>query len=339
MDEIKAVQMIGTQRSGSNLLRVMLDTLDGVFAPHPPHILQRFLPLVPLYGSFGVKPNRDQFVNDVCQLVKINPVPWDGVVLDEDEINSQCKNFSLYELFQVIYDTAAKQTGASHWICKSMQNVHYAKEMEAAGIFPYYIYLYRDGRDVALSFKKAIVGEKHIYSIAKCWQKDQAASLQLRARVSSDRFISIRYEDLIVDAENELKRLCGLLGVSYTARALEYYKSKESAQTSTAGKMWENVTQPILKNNKNKFLSELSSEEICIFESVASNELTALGYDLVTPREQLRTFTLNEINEFEEQNKKLKANFLLDADSEDIRKRQPQEELLQKIKENYKFTK
>ena len=48
---IQGIQMIGTQRSGSNLLRVMLDGIREIAAPHPPHILQRFLPLLPKYGE------------------------------------------------------------------------------------------------------------------------------------------------------------------------------------------------------------------------------------------------------------------------------------------------
>ena len=39
---MKFFQLIGTQRSGSNLFRLMLNEFDEVFAPHPPHILETF---------------------------------------------------------------------------------------------------------------------------------------------------------------------------------------------------------------------------------------------------------------------------------------------------------
>ena len=332
MNDLKAVQIIGTQRSGSNLLRVMLDTLDGVFAPHPPHILHRFLPLIPLYGSFETEENREQLIHDVCQMVRLNPVAWEGVQLDESAIAAQCRDFSLYEVFRIIYKTGARQTNARLWINKSMQNIHYVPEMEAAGIHPLYIYLYRDGRDVALSFKKAIVGEKHVYSIAKCWQRDQAACLQLQETIDPSRFIALRYEDLIAQPETELKKLCRFLQIEYTTRAMEYYKTKESDHTSAAGKMWENVKQPVLKNNKNKFLHELTSEEIAIFETVTGKELAALGYETVTPPERIKPFTPEQIAVFEQQNELLKADFLQHADPIDIQKRQPQDQLIKEIK-------
>ena len=52
-EKIQGIQMIGTQRSGSNLLRVMLDAVDQITAPHPPHILQRFIPLLDKYGDLN----------------------------------------------------------------------------------------------------------------------------------------------------------------------------------------------------------------------------------------------------------------------------------------------
>ena len=174
--------MIGTQRSGSNLLRVMLDGIREIAAPHPPHILQRFLPLLPKYGDLTDQSNFYRLAQDVCELVTVNPVPWEGITIRADEVVAACRQQTLYELFRVIYESAARQTGASFWLCKSMKNMLYAEGIESTGISPYYIYLYRDGRDVALSFKKAIVGEKHIYALAENWKKDQEAALRLKDR-------------------------------------------------------------------------------------------------------------------------------------------------------------
>ena len=49
--------MIGTQRSGSNLLRLMINQTPSIAAPHPPHILERFNPLLPAYGDLSIESN------------------------------------------------------------------------------------------------------------------------------------------------------------------------------------------------------------------------------------------------------------------------------------------
>lgn len=337
---IRGIQMIGTQRSGSNLLRVMLDRIGEITAPHPPHILQRFLPLLPLYGDLADKASFRRLTEDVCELVRRNPVPWEGVTLDTEAVSAACREPTLYELFRVVYDTAARQKHTSCWLCKSMKNVFYAEGIEATGLSPYYIYLYRDGRDVALSFQKAIVGEKHVYALAEGWRKDQQAALRLKAKTPPARFFSLSYEALLADPEAVMRRLCGWLGAGYSDRMMEYYKSEESLHTAIAGQMWQNVARPILKNNTRKFLRELSTEEIAIFESVAGDTLQKLGYDLYTPPGLRRSsFSEEEVAGFNRENKRLKQAFRQQAAPEDLAKRRPQDELLERIKQYGSFKK
>lgn len=326
--------MIGTQRSGSNLLRVMLDGIGTIAAPHPPHILQRFLPLLPKYGDLSDRSNFHRLANDVCELVKVNPVPWEGISIRTDDVLAACRQQTLYELFRVIYESAARQTGASFWLCKSMKNMFYTEGIESTGIHPYYLYLYRDGRDVALSFQKAIVGEKHMYALALNWRKDQEAALRLKERTPSDHFFTLNYETLISRPEETMRQICDFLHVPYSDKIMDYYKSRESRNTAVAGRMWSNVTRPILKNNSKKFLSELSPEEIALFESVAGDTLVRLGYSLCTPPDRLKKqFSEEEIASFDKENIRLKKAFISEADPGDLEKRRPQDELINRIKQ------
>src|SRR5436190_24180256 len=96
---IRAIQMIGTQRSGSNLLRVMLNQLPEIYAPHPPHILQTFYPLLHNYGNLAEDKNFKQLAEDVCKYIELNPVAWEGADLDREKIFSLCERRTLLELF------------------------------------------------------------------------------------------------------------------------------------------------------------------------------------------------------------------------------------------------
>ena len=61
--------IIGTERSGSNLLRVMLNAHSGIVLPHPPHILRYFSPLEKAYGDFEESENLSRLVSDVLRLI------------------------------------------------------------------------------------------------------------------------------------------------------------------------------------------------------------------------------------------------------------------------------
>ncbi len=326
------IQIIGTQRSGSNLLRVILDQSKEIASPHPPHILTTFVPLLHLY-AYQEKEGYQQLVNDVVDFVEANPVPWDGIVLNKTELFNQSTTYSLFELNKLICRQAAISKKSKYWCCKSMGNFLYANELEEAEPDLKYIYLYRDGRDVALSFKKAIVGEKHIYFLAKQWKHDQDACIELRSRTEVKRFFSLDYETLIAEPERVIKELCAFLSIEYSADMMSFYTSNASKITAAAGEMWSNLEKPIIRNNTGKFLKEFEHHDLEIFEMVAGDTLKELGYPVYTEMNNQHLITAEAINKFAEENKMLRKNFLLKGNKNDLERREPQIVILNTIKE------
>lgn len=325
------IQFIGTQRSGSNLLRVMLNQLNEVSAPHPPHILKTFFPLLPIYGDLYMAGNFRTLVEDICTWVNVNPVPWEGLELHPSHIEAACKYPTLMEIFIRIYEAKARLDGANYCCCKSMESVNFFQQLEKSGLKPYYIHIFRDGRDVALSFMKAIVGPKHIYFLAKKWREEQELSLQIKAQVQPHRFISIRYEDLIHFPSSVMNTICEQIGVPFTEDVLDFFHSHESLNTAHAGRMWSNLSRPIMENNFNKFERELTSDQLKIFENVAGDMLSALGYTLQFPKEQFCEYSEKETLNFASIDKQMNAEVLKRAEPEELERRYPQERLLKMI--------
>jgi len=327
-----AIFMIGIQRSGSNLLRLMLNELPEIAAPHPPHVLQRMMPLVPRYGDLASNKAFSLLVDDVCRLVETNPVPWEGVKLDRKDVAARCRARSLVAVFGAVYDVMAQTWGAKTWCCKSLANIYYLPEIEEYFSDAKYIYLYRDGRDVAVSFSKAVVGEKHFYHIAKEWNEAQQLALSFRKRVPSKRFFNLSYEELTTDTERAIRSLCAFLGVEYKASMLEFHKSAEAKRAASASNLWENVTNPLMRNNSRKFLKEARQNDIRIFESVAGDSMDVLGYERLFAKkgEELR-FSQDEIRGFDAENKRLKEVVRERTDPEDLERRKRQESVIKEI--------
>ena len=327
MNEIKGIQFVGTQRSGSNLLRLMLNQLNEIDAPHPPHILKTFFPLLPAYGELSKSTGLIDLVRDILDLIKTNPVPWDQFEPQANEVIERCRQVSLIEVFRVLYEMKAQASGAALWCCKSMANTHYVQQLEKSGVRPFYLHIYRDGRDVAASFKKTMIGHKHIYFLARQWQREQQLANSLKARLKS-RFIPVRYEDLISDPQGACKTICWKLGLKYQPEMLVYHLAKESLETARAGRMWKNLCKPIMHDNNNKFLKLLTEQEILIFESLAGEMLEKHGYEPVMPKHTLiKTFSHKEVKHFEQSNKLLKIKAIGEAGKNDIARRSSQEHL------------
>jgi len=326
------IQIIGTQRSGSNLLRLMLNELPEVIAPHPPHILKTFMPLISKYPNLTIDDNFRQLIEDICQLIETNPVVWDHVIFDRDQIFGICTKRTLIEIFKVVYELMAEANGASYWCCKSMANVNFAEQIEEGGLQPYYIHLVRDGRDVASSFKKVAVGDKHIYSLSTNWDKQQKQSEACKQVVGVERVITVRYEDLIRSPEETMKRVCNFIGVTFTTQVFDFYNSEESKHTAASGFMWSNVTSPIIKNNTQKYKTALTAVEIRLFDFVAGESLLKYGYEV---EEHPNAVKLDEamINEFELENDRLKSEIKSEGYLKvDISKRKDQEIFVVSVK-------
>lgn len=323
--------MIGTQRSGSNLLRLMLNQLPEIASPHPPHILSRMMPLLPRYGDLAQPSAFARLVDDVCRLVELNPVPWEGVTLDRADVAARCRAPNLVAVFGAVYDVMAETNGAQTWCCKSLQNVFYAGDIEAYYPDARYVYLYRDGRDVAVSFRKAVVGEKHFYHIAKEWHETQQIALALRGRIPRQRFFSVSYEQLTGAAEKTAHDLCAFLDLPYRDAMLDFHRSEEAKRAAASSNLWGNVSNPLMTNNTRKFLKEASEADIRVFEAVAGDSLEQLGYERVFKQDRLLRLSPDEIRGFDAENKRLKDETKQKVDPADLERRNRQEQLLKEI--------
>jgi serine/threonine protein kinase len=175
--------MIGSQRSGSNWLRTMLDEREDLAGPHPPHVLRDFMPIIDKFGDLIFDDNFKILVDHVCTFVERNQVPWtdkhdENIKLPRSVIynaaGESCERlrmnrvagsethvllesaFYLLSIFDAIMSFYTQVNGKRIWMCKSMgiSQFHdillefYGKKRLR------YIYLVRDPRDVAMSFMK-----------------------------------------------------------------------------------------------------------------------------------------------------------------------------------------
>ena len=329
---MQAIFMVGEQRSGSNLLRLILNESSSIAAPHPPHILQRFMPLLSTYGDLNDKKSFKKLIDDVCRLVELNPVPWDKVKLKRKEIFNRCKEKSLIAVYATVMDLYAEAHGATAWVCKSMQNIQWADEINRYFDNPKYIYLYRDPRDVTLSFTKAVIGEKHPYFIAKQWNNLQELCMNELKTQGDKTVIPLSYENLLKNPEKVVKELCNDIGITFNKNMMNFHKSKEAERSANSSTLWENLSQPIKNNNSQKFMSELTSHEIKIIESITGKVMDTLGYERVLVKEgDELDFSKDEIEFFHQENLKAKNKKATQVDPSDLKRRKLQIGFMEQI--------
>jgi hypothetical protein len=111
------------------------------------------------------------------------------------------------------------------------------------------------------------------------------------------------------------------------------YTSPEANRTACSSSLWENLTRPIIRDNSQKFLKDLSVEDIRIIEAVAGDCLDALGYARVcVQRDEEVLFGEDEIAAFHAKNQELIKRCEEAADAEDRARRQRQQGVLDNIR-------
>jgi LPS sulfotransferase NodH len=330
---METIFMVGEQRSGSNLLRLILNASGEIAGPHPPHILQRFMPLMDIYGDLTDEAQFSKLIDDVCRLVEYNPVPWENVVLDREQIRQRCRENNLVAVFGAVMDVYAEAQSANAWICKSMQNIRWADQIDAYFPNPKYVYLYRDPRDVTLSFMKAVIGDKHPYFIAQQWAELQRLCLAELDKIGKDHFFSVCYEDLTSRPREVVADLSQFLGIDFKEEMLAFHQSNEAQNAASSSSLWQNVVQPIISSNSKKFMKEMSEHDIRIVESIAGDVMDRLGYErvYVQPGEETR-FNKTDISRFHDINQEQIKAMSHKTDPEDLKRRQKQASIIEEIR-------
>lgn len=328
-----SIFMVGEQRSGSNLLRLILNESGEIAGPHPPHILQRFMPLQELFGDLNDEKNFMKLIDSVCKLVELNPVPWEGVTLDREDIRKRCRENSLVAVFGAVMDAYAESRNSRGWICKSMQNIRWAEQLDRYFPNPKYVYLHRDPRDVTLSFMKAVIGDKHPYFIAQQWAELQRLCLAERDRIGPAHFFRLGYEELTALPREIVEQLCEFLDIQFKEDMLAFHNSSEAKNAAGSSSLWQNVVQPIMATNSRKFVKEMSEDDIRIIESVAGDVMDELGYERlhVKAGEEIQ-FDEATIEQFRQENDKLLKEATSRTDPEDLRRRQQQASVIEEIR-------
>jgi len=151
------------------------------------------------------------------------------------------------------------------------------------------IYIVRDGRDVACSYKD-LASKKYdsiyapklpseIKEIATEWLNNNRL---IKHEVDNGALL-IRYEDLLHSPEVELNKVCEVLGLTYSSQLLNYHiNNRIQEQEPKEFLQWKSKTlSPPDQGNIGKYRNILTKEEIQTFECIAGELLEEFGYSRV----------------------------------------------------------
>ncbi len=174
-------------------------------------------------------------------------------------------------------DELLQKTGKSRWGIKDPVFTYHLPNLLRVYPDAKILITVRDGRAVALSHMKQRWGPGcNVYSGAKLWLKEVREQKRFRDDHPENCRI-VRYETLIEDTEEELKRICEFLDEPYAPEMFAYHEQPAYLAKTKQSK---NVFKKPDIRIANKWREALSSRQIDVIEAVAGEELVANGYEL-----------------------------------------------------------
>ncbi|WP_028873269.1 sulfotransferase family protein [Psychroserpens burtonensis] len=282
--------ILGNPRSGTSLLRLMLNNHSNITVPPECGFL---LWLAQKYNSWNVininKIDIDNFISDVQASKKFETWNISNLSLFEVISRNQPKNY--IELVQCVYLAYAKLDDKEPQFLGDKNNYYINHLEDIITIIPdsYIIHLVRDGRDVANSYRE-INGISKAYKykptlpysiseIANDWNKANLSIFDFFHNYKN--YIYIRYEDLVLNSEKTLNEILNKLGLTFETEMKEFYISnalrKIEPEETIAWKL--KTLSPLDPSNIGIYKKKLSLTEIEEFNEIAKKSLKLFDYN------------------------------------------------------------
>jgi Sulfotransferase family len=279
--------VVGVWRSGTTLLRMMLDAHPELAVPPETH----FAPSLIKACRKGSSPA------EVTELLASHR-RWGDFGLEADELRERlgdADRVTARRALRTFYELYAEHQGKPRWGDKTPAYVNHIRLI--AGVLPEarFVHLIRDGRDVALSIKGLWFGPDTVEGAAEMWAQRIGTGRE-QAR-DPDRYLELRYEDLVADPESQLRRVCSFVELGWDPIMLRHHEQAPARLAELAGDLPASTgrderegrrrlelhgpaTAPPSTDRVARWQTEMNAADIAAFEAVAGELLAELGYEL-----------------------------------------------------------
>jgi len=141
-------------------------------------------------------------------------------------------------------DICAEAKGAKSVVLQESGEHRLRPQIEGYFPEPRYIYLYRDGRDVAVSFRKAVVARSTV-TTSPGVAATQELAIALRRKIATRALPEHQLRGAHGRSPKNARLICAFLGGAIPGTPmLDYHRTDEAKRAATSSELWVNVTSP-----------------------------------------------------------------------------------------------
>ena len=268
--------LLGVSRSGTTLLRVILDRSPGLAIPDESF----FVPLLARRHRTPIDVSR--FLDDLSRIPTLRA--WG---LEPSEVAPFLRDaMPVGDAIAAVFEAYAAKEGKPRWGDKTPMYMRHLPLLERFFPDAQYVHLIRDGRDAAVSFLRMPEGTftrtwahpESAEEFACLWRIEVEDARELGRHVGPSKYFEARYEELVADPEATVRAICAFAELPFEPAMLDYAGAVDVSEKPHQ----QRLLQPPTTGVRN-WQSELDPADARAFEAIAGPLLAQLGYPLLDP--------------------------------------------------------
>jgi hypothetical protein len=267
--------IVGSARSGTTLLRMMLNAHPEVAVPPE----SRFV--VDLYRSDEVQ--IDEFLARLEGHQRW--ISWDTPMEDVRAQLTGMTTSTYAEAIEAAYMAYAENRNKKRYGDKTPRYIEDLPLLSRLWPEAKFVHLVRDGREVALSYADVPFGPSTVAKAAALWKARVKLGMEQGRPLGTARYVELRYERLLANPQEEVEGLCSFLDLEFDPAMLDYSERARSEVLDRARLYNPNVMRSITKTRS--WDEQMPRSQVEVFEAVAGDTLTELGYERAFPSPSL----------------------------------------------------
>jgi len=269
--------IVGSGRSGSTLLRLMLCSHSRLSIPPETWYL------LPLVEYFSIDRVLDAAEVDSAVAMITQHYRWSDMKLDAQELRrrlSQVPPPRLRDIVEVIYRWHMEAEGKARWGDKTPIYIEILPQL--ARMFPgsQFIHLVRDGRDVAKSHQAAGWAGPWLHDNTREWTRALECHRRWASSEFRERILQVRYEELVLDTEATLRKICQFIGEKFEPQMLSWEGTVDQLVPERERHIHTKLKRRIDPDSVARWKHEMSARELFVAEAFMGTHLTRVGYEL-----------------------------------------------------------
>lgn len=284
--------LVGMPRSGTKMLRGMLEQNPRIrFSPIESEFFPYWVAEWRRIGPTNTTETFDRFYKQCQKLPFFIQNAERGIEIENEEWRSRCKSFEPRDIFEALIRTVLNLSNCDNaciWGDKSPSYIRHVPLLFDQFPNARIIHIIRDVRDCVSSINEAW-GKSRLRA-AQRWQ-DDVTKCHNDGQRFSEKFLEVRYEDILANPRSLLTNICAFVGVDFNEQMLK-------PGTSIEPKMKAKGIDSVLASNVGNYRSNMSPRLIRKIEKIACPSLRRIGYSCsyLGPHARLNRWTMRVLH-------------------------------------------